>query len=114
MTLNCAISRHNLDTLDQMADLARQVGADVLQIQHTIFNWPDQVERHNRLFSPKWAKTHGLDVVQPSIPEAEYYRSELQPADLPRLLAALNRLGRRNQGRPRVVFLPALPSDLTP
>ena len=38
ITINCVISKASLATLDQMVPLAHELGADILQIQHTIFN----------------------------------------------------------------------------
>lgn len=112
LTLNCTISRHTLATLPQMADLARDLGADLLQVQHTIFNSPAKVAVHNRLLSSEWAKTHKIDLVLPSIPEGEFYESELEAEDLPRLLDALDELRRRTKNGPRLTFLPNLPRDL--
>jgi Fe-coproporphyrin III synthase len=112
ITLNCVISKANLDTLDQMAPLAHELGADILQIQHTIFNAEANVRRHNRMLSPEFAAAQGLDLAPPSIPEGEYYESEITAADLPLLAAKLADVRRLAQGRVKQVFLPNLPLEL--
>jgi MoaA/NifB/PqqE/SkfB family radical SAM enzyme len=110
--INCVISRASLPTLDQMVPLAHELGADVLQIQHTIFNTPANIQRHNRALSPEFAAREGLDLAPPSIPEGEYYESEITPADLPGLLNNLREARLLAKDRLKLVFLPNLPLDL--
>ncbi len=112
ITINCVISKANLATLEQMVPLAHELGADILQIQHTIFNSPTLVKRHNRELSPKFAADEGLDLAPPSIPEGEYYETEITPADLPLLLDKLQAIPRLARGRVKQVFLPNLPLTL--
>lgn len=112
ITINCVISKASLATLDQMVPLARELGADILQIQHTIFNSAANVQRHNRALSPDFAAEQGLDLAPPSIPEGEYYASEITAADLPLLQDKLAKIPRLAQGRLKQVFLPSLPSHL--
>jgi len=110
--INCVISKASLPTLDHMVPLARGLGADILQIQHTIFNTAANVQRHNRSLSPEFAAAAGLDLAPPSIPEGEYYESEITPADLPGVLDQLREVRRLAQGRLKLLFLPNLPLDL--
>jgi len=110
--INCVISRVSLPTLDQMVPLAHELGADILQIQHTIFNTAANVQRHNRALSPEFAAREGLDLAAPSIPQGEYYESEITSADLPGLLARLRETRRLAKDRLKLVFLPNLPLDL--
>jgi MoaA/NifB/PqqE/SkfB family radical SAM enzyme len=110
--INCVISKANLGSLDQMASLAHGLGADILQIQHTIFNSAANVQRHNRALSPEFAAGQGLDLAPPSIPEGEYYESDITPADLPQLLGQLQEVRRLTQGRLKLLFIPNLPPDL--
>jgi MoaA/NifB/PqqE/SkfB family radical SAM enzyme len=112
ITLNCVISKANLNTLEQMVPVAYKVGADILQIQHTIFNSPANVRRHNRGLSPEFAAEQGLDLAPPSIPEGEYYETEITPADMPLLMEKLHSIRRQAQGRVKQVFLPNLPLPL--
>jgi MoaA/NifB/PqqE/SkfB family radical SAM enzyme len=110
--INCVISRANLDTLDQLVPMAHELGADILQIQYTIFNSAANVRRHNRALSPEFAADQGLDLAPPSIPDGEFYESEITPADLPQLLAQLQEARRLAQDRLKLFFLPNLPVAL--
>jgi len=112
LLINCVISKANISILEQMVPLALELGADILQLQHTIFNAPDNVARHNRWLSPEFVQSQGLDLATPSIPEGEFYESEITGEDLPRLRAGLEEARRRAQGRLRLQFLPNLPGAL--
>jgi MoaA/NifB/PqqE/SkfB family radical SAM enzyme len=112
ITINCVISKASLATLDQMVPLAQELGVDILQIQHTIFNSAANIQRHNRVLSPEFAAAQGLELTPPSIPEGEYYASEITPADLPLLRDKLAAIPRLAQGRVKQVFLPNLPFNL--
>jgi MoaA/NifB/PqqE/SkfB family radical SAM enzyme len=110
--INCVISKASLPTLDQMVPLAHELGADVLQIQHTIFNTATNVQRHNLALSPEFAARTELDLTSPSIPEGEYYESKITPADLPGLLDQFREARRLAKNRLKLLFLPNLPRDL--
>jgi MoaA/NifB/PqqE/SkfB family radical SAM enzyme len=112
ISINCVISKASLATLDQLVPLAQELGVDILQIQHTIFNSAANVQRHNRALSPAFAAEQGLNLAPPSIPEGEYYESEITPADLPLLVDKLADIRRLAPGRVKQVFLPNLPPDL--
>ena len=56
--------------------------------------------------------SQGLDLAPPSIPEGEYYESEITPADLPVLLDQLREVRRLAKDRLKLLFLPNLPPDL--
>jgi MoaA/NifB/PqqE/SkfB family radical SAM enzyme len=112
LILNCVISRANLQVLEEMPALAQELGADVLQLQHTMFNAAANVRRHNLALTPDFARKHGLELVAPSIPEGEFYESEITAADLPRLRSALRRARVAAQGRLKLDFLPGLPEEL--
>ena len=110
LLLNCVISKANIPVLDQMVPLALELGADILQLQHTIFNSRNNVEQHNLWLSREFAETQGLDLVTPSIPAGEFYETEITGEDLPGLRAGLEEARRRAQGRLRLQFLPNLPA----
>ncbi len=110
--INCVISKASLATLDQLVPLAHELGADILQLQHTIFNSAANVRRHNRALSPEFAANQGLDLAPPSIPDGEFYESEITPADLPYLLAQLQEARRLAPDRLKLLFLPNLPVAL--
>jgi MoaA/NifB/PqqE/SkfB family radical SAM enzyme len=112
ITINCVICKASLGTLEQLAPLAQELGADILQIQHTIFNAAANVERHNRVLSREFAAKEGLDLTPPSIPDGEYYESEITPANLPLLAEKLKDIRRLAQGRVKLIFLPNLPAHL--
>ena len=110
--LNCVVSKDSLPILDQMVPLAHELGADILQIQHTIFNTAANVQRHNLALSPEFATRAELDLAPPSIPEGEYYESKIIPADLPDMLNQFQKARRLAKNRLKLLFLPNLPTDL--
>ena len=110
--INCVVSKASLPTLDQMVPLAHELGADILQIQHTIFNTPANIQRHNLALSPEFAARAQLDLAPPSIPEGEYYESKIAPADLPGLLDQFREARRLAKDRLKLLFLPNLPPHL--
>ncbi len=112
ITINCTISRDNLEILDQMVPLALDLGADLLQFHHTFFDHPANVAKHNRVLSPERCRDWGLDVAHPSISDHEYYQSQIGPADLPRLVAGLKEAQRQAKGRLNLLFFPNLPLEL--
>jgi hypothetical protein len=95
-----------------MVPLAVRLQADIMQLQHTMFDSPANVARHNRFFSPERSRELGLEVAHPSICEGEYYENELQPEDLPQLQSALSRARQQAQGRLLLHFMPNLPDKL--
>jgi MoaA/NifB/PqqE/SkfB family radical SAM enzyme len=112
LLINCVISKANIPFLEQMAPLAQELGADILQLQHTMFNNADNIELHNRWLSPEFARSQGLDLVLPSIPAGEFYESEVTAADLHQLQAGLEKARSQARGRLRLQFLPNLPGAL--
>ena len=112
LLINCTISRDNLAVLDQMVPLAQELGADILQFHHTIFDWPANVDKHNRLLSPERSHKWGLDLAFPSISEHEYYQSRIRPGDLPLLVSGLQEAKRLAKGRLNLIFVPNLPFEL--
>jgi MoaA/NifB/PqqE/SkfB family radical SAM enzyme len=110
--INFAISRDNVQVIEQMVPVALRLGVDSLQFQHTIFLSRDHVEKHNSLFSEDLAHRWGVGLVQPSIPEGEFYESEIEPSDAELIAASLESVKETNKGRGiRVSFLPNLPED---
>lgn len=112
LIVNCVISQANLEVLDEMVPVALEMGADILQIQHTIFLTSEAVKRHNRLLSPEFAAARGFEVLPPSIPKGEYYENEIGPQDLPALRASLARVRARAAGRLKIIFFPPLPEEI--
>jgi len=112
LLINCTISRANLEVLDQMVPIAQALGADILQFHHTIFDWPANVDKHNRLLSPERSRKWGLDLVFPSISEHEYYQSQIRSEDLPILVSRLQEARRLAKGRLNLIFVPNLSSEL--
>jgi MoaA/NifB/PqqE/SkfB family radical SAM enzyme len=109
LVINCAISKANLACLDQLVPLSLDLGAESLNLIHTIFNSEANVARHNLLMSPRWAQTHGLDLISPSIPPREYYQSEIERKDLPLLQGSLEQIRRLARGRLLLTIHPNIP-----
>ena len=110
--IRCTISQDNVAALGQLPSVALELGVDLLQFTHTIFLSQDLVARHNRLLTPAWAESHGLTLIQPSIPAGEYYESGIGPETLPIILSGLREVKEKARGRLKVLFSPALPLDL--
>jgi MoaA/NifB/PqqE/SkfB family radical SAM enzyme len=112
LLINCVISQANIPFLDRMVPLALELGADVLQFQQTMFNTPDNVERHNRWLSPEFVRSRGLNMILPSMPPGEFYESKITAGDLEQLRTGLETARRQAKGRLRLQFLPNLPEKL--
>jgi MoaA/NifB/PqqE/SkfB family radical SAM enzyme len=108
VSLNCVLSKTNLSRGEEMMPLAENLGVDVLNYLHTIFDSPANVERHNRIFSEEWAKAHGLKIVTPSKPEGEYYETEIGTEDMPALRELMQKVQRRSSSPMMVNFSPNL------
>lgn len=109
ISFNFTISKANLEALGEMVPLAVRLRADCLQLQHTMFDSPENVARHNRVLSPETCRDLDLEVAHPSICEGEYYRSELQAEDIPELQAALQNVRRQARGKIKLHFMPGFP-----
>jgi Fe-coproporphyrin III synthase len=108
---NCTITKGNLDSLADVVPLAIQMQADTLQIQHTMFNSPERVARHNLFFTPERVRDLGLDMALPSLREGGYYESEIGPEDIPRIKDSLRQARALTQGRLKLLFMPNIPDE---
>ncbi len=112
LSFNFTISKRNLEALEEIVPLADDLGADMLQIQHTMFNSESKVARHNRLFGDAMSRQLGVDIAEPSISDDEYYRNELQPEDVRSLISGLHAAKKQAKDRIRVHCMPNLPDTL--
>jgi MoaA/NifB/PqqE/SkfB family radical SAM enzyme len=112
LSFNCTISKGNVDYLEEMVPLSVRLGGDFLQIQHTMFDSPENVAKHNLFLSPERSSALNLEIAHPSICEGEYYRSELQPEDLMKLQTALRQARGQARGKIGLHFMPGLPDEL--
>jgi MoaA/NifB/PqqE/SkfB family radical SAM enzyme len=112
ISFNFTISKGNIEHLEEAVDTAIRLKADFLQIQHTMFNSPELVDRHNRIFSTEYIERNGLRMVLPSIGQGSYYQSEITGEDVPVLIDALNRARSKAKGRISLHCMPRLPDDL--
>ena len=108
--LNFTITRSNMHVIPDMVPLALELGVNSLQFQHTIWYTSEYVDGHNRVFADV-ARSHGVDVLEPSIPRGEYYESEITAEDVPALIANLATAKRTPRGRLRLAFLPNLSDE---
>ena len=111
IAINCTVSRANLKTLPQMVPLAVKLGAETMQIQHTMFNSPEMVTWHNKILSPEMIRKLGLDLAFPSLGEREYYQSEITSGDIPILQASITQARRMAKDKVNLTFLPMLPAE---
>ncbi|MFA5110710.1 MAG: radical SAM protein [Desulfobaccales bacterium] len=112
LSFNCTISKDNVAWLADMVPLAISLKADVLQFQHTMFNSPEKVERHNAFFSPARVEGLGLEMAFPSICDGEYYQSAITTEDIPVLKASLAKARELARDRLQLVFMPNLPAEV--
>jgi len=82
-----------------------------MQLQHTMFDSPENVARHNLFLSPERSRALGLEVAHPSICVGEYYENELQVEDLPKLQSALSQARQQARGKLKLHFMPNLPDQ---
>lgn len=106
LIVNCVISKTNLPYLDQMVPLAKELHADVLQFQNPMWDSPENVARHNELFSSTWVARHGLKAELPSVGDAEYYQHELTREDVAMLSSTLRQARQQAGRRLKVVVWP--------
>jgi MoaA/NifB/PqqE/SkfB family radical SAM enzyme len=115
LCLRCTISRDNLDRLAELVPLAQELGADILSFSQSVFSSPEHVRRHNLLLSGGQAQAWGLNLINPSIPEGEFYESEIGPEDVPRLEESLAEVRRQARGVLPLSFSPDMSrQDLAP
>lgn len=112
LSFNFTISKANLEAVEQIVPVAADLGADMLQIQHTMFNSPEKVALHNKLFSDGMGSKLGVEIANPSVSDDEYYENELEPNDIPRLVAGLNVARRQAKGRIKIHSMPKIPDAL--
>jgi MoaA/NifB/PqqE/SkfB family radical SAM enzyme len=112
ISFNFTISKTNLQWLEEIVPLAVRLNADCIQIQHTMFDSPENVAKHNAFFTAERVRELGLEIDLPSISEDEYYQNELGPQDLPRLAAGLEKARAQAKGRIKLHFMPGIPPHL--
>lgn len=102
----CTVSKTNLSVLKDMVPLALDMQADILLFQHTDFNEPDNIKKHNQILNEKNASARGLNIHQPSVPEGEYYLSNIQKEDIVLLKESLRDIKKQAAGKIRVFTSP--------
>ena len=112
LSINFTISQSNIKNLPEMVPLAVRLGAETMQIQHAMFNSPGKVALHNKFLSPERVRKLGLDMAFPSICEGEYYKSEINSADIPFLQASIAQTRKLAEDKLILTFLPDLPLEL--
>ncbi len=107
----CTISKSNVASLDEMVPLAKQLGADIVLFQHTDFNTPANIETHNLILSAEKAADCGLDILQPSVPDGEYYENEIRGEDAFLLKKVLGKAKQQANGQVQVFMSPDIKPD---
>ena len=69
--------------------------------------FPGILEKDNRILSAEKAAECGLDILQPSIPDGEYYQNEIGPEDVFLIEKALGKVKQQANGRVKV-FIPGI------
>ncbi len=110
---NCTISRLNVSDLDKMVPLAISLGVDLQQFIHPFFHTQDTAAAQNRIFSPEFAESHGLDLAAPSLPDGEFFELDVLAEDIPIMRAGLDRAYRQAaEGAIAIKVLPGLNSEM--
>ena len=110
--MNCTMTKSNLHILDQMVPLAIEQGVDMLQFIHPFFNTKENAEKHNRIFSPEFTAKKELDVIHPSLPEGEFYESELIEEDVELIKTHISKAQTQAKGQIAVKMIPGLSNDV--
>lgn len=84
LSFNCAISKHNADRLHEVTAAALELGADALQIQHTMFNSAEKNAAHNDFIAAHRAAGE-IDSPPEALCDGENYENEIEPELLPLL-----------------------------
>jgi organic radical activating enzyme len=77
ITVGFVVMKSNIHIMEQMAHLALDMGVDILLFQHLIFDSLENVAKHHRIMNPDWATEQGLNIVHPSMPNGEYFVSDI-------------------------------------
>ncbi len=109
---NFTISKPNYEHMAETVEEAIRMNGDFIQIQHTMFNSPGKIEKHNSFFHQERLEELGLKMVLPSIGEGAFYQSGIGPEDIPKLLEQMDKAQQIARGRIKVVFLPNVPREL--
>jgi MoaA/NifB/PqqE/SkfB family radical SAM enzyme len=107
----CTVSKDNAKALKEMVPLAIRHHADVIVFQHTDFNTQENIKKHNLILSAEKARAYGLDIVQPSVPEGEYYQSRIGHGDVFLIRDALSRAKAQADGKIDVFMSPNIRLD---
>lgn len=89
ITVGFVVMKSNIEIMDQMAPLALDLGVDTLLYQHLIFDSPENVAKHNKIMNADWAREKGIDIVQPSMPDGEYFLSDIDQVDVAAIRAGI-------------------------
>lgn len=106
LLINCAVSKSNVEVLDQMVPIALYLGAEMLGFAQTIFNTNENLAQHNLVMSPLLDKIYGVDQPYPVVPEIEFYQSEIGPEDIPILCDRIEQAFNLAQGRIKLKIFP--------
>jgi len=110
--LNFTLCQTNLAYIDQMVPIATSLGAELQQFIHPFHNSAANAEKHNRIFSPEFARAHGLNMLAPSLPQGEFYECDFQEQELNLIKKGFDTARKQANGRIDVKFLPNLPDHL--
>jgi len=106
------ITKHNYEGMHDAIEYAISLNADAFWACHACFKTTDMVQRHNAIFSESYAAAMGIQMDFPSIREGNYYQSDMEPEDIPKLTEVLNKARQMVKGRIDFVLEPQLTDDL--
>ncbi|HUT25162.1 MAG TPA: radical SAM protein [Sumerlaeia bacterium] len=116
LKVNCVITPDSIDTLLETYAVVRRLGVEELNFQHPIFDSPENVARHNRVFAEALGdhrenggqRHEDSPATQASKREGEFYDMRLSEEQFRRLEANLDAVLAETSPRPRVLFFPSV------
>jgi MoaA/NifB/PqqE/SkfB family radical SAM enzyme len=108
IALTFTITKVNLPDMEKMTPLAIDLGVDIMQFNHPIWTSEEKAALHNRILTPEFAESHGLDLVAPSLPDGEYFPGEIEPEHMPLIRDGLKKAEEQAKGRIAINIIPNL------
>jgi MoaA/NifB/PqqE/SkfB family radical SAM enzyme len=110
---NCTISGMNASDLDQIVPLTINLGVDLQQFIHPFFHTKETASAQNRIFNPEFAEKHGLDLVAPSLPDGEFFESDILEETVSMIRTGLDTAHKQaREGNLAIKVLPGLNSEM--
>ncbi len=113
ISFNFTISKDNYPYMVEAVHEAHKMGVDALQFQHTMFNTPENVCKHNEFFGADRNVFRNVKILQPSIGPYSFYESKITEEDIPAIQASLDKARKACKERNMILtVMPDIPKEL--